>query len=179
MRSLLKSAIAVVLFGSSLSVTMAATLEEQVKSLSEKGWQVGVSILDMENKRISINGDKRFPLDSTVKALACAHVLAQVDAKKLTLDHSKTIRQKDLVTYSPVVKDYVNKKLTIKQACEIQRHIVIIRLRTLLLRLAGGLRVSLHLCVPLVMRLRDPIDMSQIWLLIQKVIFEIQRVPML
>ncbi|TVT76077.1 class A beta-lactamase [Acinetobacter colistiniresistens] len=119
MRSLLKSAITVVLFGSSLSVTMAATLEEQVKSLSEKGWQVGVSILDMENKRVSINGDKRFPLDSTVKALACAHVLAQVDAKKLTLDHSKTIRKKDLVTYSPVVKDYVNKKLTIKQACEI------------------------------------------------------------
>ncbi|EPG37764.1 hypothetical protein F907_01734 [Acinetobacter colistiniresistens] len=57
MRSLLKSAITVVLFGSSLSVTMAATLEEQVKSLSEKGWQVGVSILDMENKRVSINGE--------------------------------------------------------------------------------------------------------------------------
>lgn len=119
MKSLLKSAMAVVLFGSSVSVSMAATLEEQVKTLSEKGWQIGVSILDMDDKLISINGDKRFPLDSTVKALACANVLAKVDAKKLSLDHSKTIQQKDLVTYSPVVKDYVNKKLTIKQACEI------------------------------------------------------------
>lgn len=38
---------------------------------------------------------------------------------KLTLDHSKIIQQKDIITYSPVVKNYVNKKLTIKQACEI------------------------------------------------------------
>ncbi|MDR2061704.1 MAG: class A beta-lactamase-related serine hydrolase, partial [Acinetobacter sp.] len=118
MKLLLKSIMTFVLFGSSVSVTMATTLEEQVKTLSEKGWQIGVSILDMDDKLISINGDKRFPLDSTVKALACANVLAKVDAEKLTLDYSKTIQEKDLVTYSPILKDYVNKKLTIKQACE-------------------------------------------------------------
>ncbi|MCT9980881.1 class A beta-lactamase [Acinetobacter sp. I-MWF] len=119
MKLLLKSSMAIIFFGSLQSVTMATTLEEQIKTLSKNGWQVGVSILDMDDKLISINGDNRFPLDSTVKALACANILAKVDAKKFNLDYSKTIRQKDIVTYSPIVKDYVNKKLTIKQACEI------------------------------------------------------------
>jgi beta-lactamase class A len=119
MKALLKPLAAVVLSASFVPVSMAATLEDQVKTLSQKGWQIGISILDMDNKMISINGDQRFPLDSTVKAIACANVLSKVDAKKLTLNDSKTITQKDLVTYSPVVKDYVNKKLTLKEACQI------------------------------------------------------------
>jgi beta-lactamase class A CARB-17 len=116
---LLRSAVTIILFGGFIPFTMGTTLEEQVKSYSQKGWKIGVSILNMDNKMVSINGDMRFPLDSTVKALACANVLSKVDAKKLNLDYSKTIHQKDIITYSPVVKDYVNKKLTIKQACEI------------------------------------------------------------
>jgi len=119
MKALLKPLAAVVLSASFVPVSMAATLEDQVKTLSQKGWQIGISILDMDNKMISINGDQRFPLDSTVKAIACANVLSKVDAKKLTLNDSKIITQKDLVTYSPVVKDYVNKKLTLKEACQI------------------------------------------------------------
>lgn len=119
MNIFLKALLTIFLFTSFISLSMAASLENQVKTLSEEGWQIGISILDMNNKMISINGEQRFPLDSTVKSIACANILSKVDANKLTLNHSKIINQNSLVTYSPIVKEYVNKRLTLKEACQI------------------------------------------------------------
>ncbi|WPA93786.1 hypothetical protein QS795_008505 [Providencia zhijiangensis] len=49
-----------------VSSAFALTLQEQVKQYEKEGWKVGLSILFSNDKEISINGEQRFPLDSTV-----------------------------------------------------------------------------------------------------------------
>jgi beta-lactamase class A len=115
----LKYILATILCFSFILNANASTLEDKIKSLEDQGWQVGVSILDDNGNKIeSINGDKRFPLDSTVKALACANALAKVDDKSLKLDDSVLINENEIVINSPITERYVNKKITLKQACE-------------------------------------------------------------
>ena len=101
-----------------LTSTNASLLEDKVNSLEKEGWKVGVSIFDANSKKlVSVNGDTRFPLDSTVKALACANVLANVDKKLLSLDKKVLIDKKDIVTYSPVTIKRINKNMTLREAC--------------------------------------------------------------
>ncbi|MCP9270251.1 class A beta-lactamase [Xenorhabdus sp. XENO-1] len=115
----LKHMPAVILCFFFISNANASMLKDKIKTLEIQGWQVGVSILDYNGNKIeSVNGDERFPLDSTVKALACANILAKVDNKSLRLEDSVLIKEKDIVTYSPITEGYVNKKITLKQACE-------------------------------------------------------------
>ncbi len=97
-----------------VSSAFALTLQDQVKQYEKEGWKVGLSIIFPDDKTISINGNQRFPLDSTVKSIACANVLAKVDAKKLSLNHSMIVTEKNIVTYSPVAKDYMNKPFTLE-----------------------------------------------------------------
>ena len=101
-----------------LTSTNASLLEDKVNSLEKEGWKVGVSIFDANSKKlVSVNGDTRFQLDSTVKALACANVLANVDKKLLSLDKKVLIDKKDIVTYSPVTIKRINKSMTLREAC--------------------------------------------------------------
>lgn len=101
-----------------VSSAFALNLDEQVKLYEKEGWKVGLSVLFSDGKSISIHGDKRFPLDSTVKSIACANVLAKVDAKTISLNHSMIVTNENMVTYSPVAKDYLNKPFTLEQACQ-------------------------------------------------------------
>lgn len=101
-----------------VSSAFALNLHDQVKQYEKEGWKVGLSILYSDNSSISINGDQRFPLDSTVKSIACANVLAKIDAKKISLNHSMIVTEKNIVTYSPVAKNYINKPFTLEKACE-------------------------------------------------------------
>lgn len=101
-----------------VSSAFALNLDEQVKLYEKEGWKVGLSVLFSDNRTISINGDKRFPLDSTVKSIACANVLAKVDAKKISLNHSMLVTKENMVTYSPVAQGYLNKSFTLEQACQ-------------------------------------------------------------
>lgn len=101
-----------------VSSAFALNLDEQVKLYEKEGWRIGLSILFSDNKSISINGNKRFPLDSTVKSLACANVLNKVDAKKISLNHYMIISDKNMMEYSPVAKDYLNKPFSLEQACK-------------------------------------------------------------
>lgn len=101
-----------------VSSAFALNLHDQVKQYEKEGWKVGLSILYSDNSSVSINGDQRFPLDSTVKSIACANVLAKVDAKKISLNHSMIVTEKNIVTYSPVAKNYINKPFTLEKACE-------------------------------------------------------------
>ncbi len=101
-----------------VSSAFALNLDEQVKLYEKEGWKIGLSILFSDNKSISINGNERFPLDSTVKSLACANVLNKVDAKKITLNHYMIISDKNMMEYSPVTKDYLNKPFSLEQACK-------------------------------------------------------------
>lgn len=101
-----------------VSSAFALNLHDQVKQYEKEGWKIGLSILYSDNSSVSINGDQRFPLDSTVKSIACANVLAKVDAKKISLNHSMIVTEKNIVTYSPVAKNYINKPFTLEKACE-------------------------------------------------------------
>lgn len=101
-----------------VSSAFALNLQDQAKLYEKEGWKIGLSILFSDDRTISINGDQRFPLDSTVKSIACANVLAKVDAKKISLDHSMIVTDENIVTYSPVAKDYINKSFTLDQACK-------------------------------------------------------------
>jgi beta-lactamase class A CARB-1 len=96
----------------------ASNLNDQVEKYEAEGWKVGLSVLFSDDKVISINGDKHFPLDSTVKAIACANVLSKVDKKILTLNHTMMVSKENLVVYSPVAKDYINKPFTLDRACK-------------------------------------------------------------
>ncbi|EMT6577053.1 MULTISPECIES: class A beta-lactamase [Providencia] len=101
-----------------VSSAFALNLDEQVKLYEKEGWKVGLSVLFSDNRTISINGDKRFPLDSTVKSIACANVLAKVDAKNISLNDSMLVTKENMVTYSPVAQGYLNKPFTLEQACQ-------------------------------------------------------------
>jgi beta-lactamase class A len=65
------------------------------------GW-LGVAVLDPRRPRpLTWRGDERFPMSSTFKFLAVAHVLARVDQGAESLDRRITFGREDLVTYSP------------------------------------------------------------------------------
>ncbi|WP_336818908.1 class A beta-lactamase [Cedecea sp. MMO-103] len=118
MRAIFKSILGVVFFSSFIPVSFSAALDDEVNKLKNNGWRVGLSVINMEGKVVSINGDDRFPLDSTVKALACANILAKVDENEINLDDTVLVKPEILDEYSPVLKDYINKKITLNQSCK-------------------------------------------------------------
>ena len=98
---------------------LASDLEERVQYYEQKGWEVGVTVLDTSsNEMESINGDTRFHFNSTIKALACANVLYKVDHQQLSLADSIKLSKEDIVEYSPITQDYVGKDFSLKQACD-------------------------------------------------------------
>ncbi|GAJ73392.1 beta-lactamase [Vibrio sp. JCM 18904] len=102
----------------SSSYVFASTLTDKVNQFEKQGWSIGVTVLDTElNEMESVHGDRRFHFNSTIKALACANVLAEVDKGNLKLSDFVVLKDSDIVDYSPVTKDYVGKKLTLKDAC--------------------------------------------------------------
>lgn len=118
MKKRLKMYAAVMLGLSVTSSVYAQTLQDKVKDYEQKGWKVGLTVLFSDNTAISVNGNDRFPLDSTVKAIACANVLSKVDKGSLSLNHSMTVTKENLVTYSPVAENFINKDFTLAQACK-------------------------------------------------------------
>ena len=81
--------------------------------------RIGVAVMDTESGRSwGYRGNERFPLTSTFKPLACAAVLARVDAQIDDLNRTVPVRPEDLVTYSPITKDLVGKTIMLGQACE-------------------------------------------------------------
>ncbi len=96
------------------------SLENRITDIEQKlGARVGVSLYDVETKKESwsYKGDSCFPLMSTFKTLACAKVLLDVEKKKVSFDSSVLIKETSLIKWSPVTKDYVSQKFTLKQAC--------------------------------------------------------------
>lgn len=80
---------------------------------------IGVSILDAATtQEWGYQADKRVPLTSTFKTLACAKLLQDIEQKKVLASQSVLVRQADLITYSPVLENYVGKPITPKKACE-------------------------------------------------------------
>jgi len=95
--------------------TILKKITEQERQL---GARIGVSIYDIAaNDLWSYNGNDRFPLMSTFKVLACAKLLVDVEKGLQSFDTSTVITTNSLINWSPITKNLVGKKMTLKQAC--------------------------------------------------------------
>jgi beta-lactamase class A len=83
------------------------------------GGRLGVAVLDTATSiRTLHRSDERFPMCSTFKLVACAAVLAKVDAGKQSLDQRVTFQKTDLVTYSPITQTHTGAPgMTLAEIC--------------------------------------------------------------
>lgn len=84
------------------------------------GGRLGVAIRDRETGlSYGHRADELFPMCSTFKMLACAAVLARVDAGGEDLDRRIRFDANDVVTYSPATKDRAGGDgMTLAELCE-------------------------------------------------------------
>lgn len=80
--------------------------------------RIGVAVLEVKTgEQWNYQGDERFPLTSTFKTLACAKLLQDAERQRLKLTDSVTVKQSDLVTYSPVLETQIGQPVTLHAAC--------------------------------------------------------------
>lgn len=94
---------------------------EQLAALERRyGGRLGVAILDSRSgRRINHRGEERFPMCSTFKWLAAAHVLSRVDRGEERLDRRIVFGKTDLVVYSPVAEKHVGAPgMTMAELCD-------------------------------------------------------------
>nr|WP_232540149.1 class A beta-lactamase [Azohydromonas aeria] len=84
------------------------------------GARLGVHILDTHTgHQWTHRAGERFPMCSTFKVLACAAVLARVDAGADNLKRRIRFQGSDLVTYSPVTEPHAGREgLLLSELCE-------------------------------------------------------------
>ena len=78
---------------------LAKQLRSDLKSIAKKsGMDVGICVIDPKtNTRVSIDGDKRMVSASIIKLAIAASLLEQVEAGKLALDDTYTLKEDDIV----------------------------------------------------------------------------------
>jgi beta-lactamase class A len=105
----LRSARAQNILGRSADRTITVHQERFVQEIlrieAASGGRLGVAVLDTQDGApYRHRSEERFPMCSTFKLLAAAHVLARVDRKQERLDRLVPVRVADLVDYSPSTK---------------------------------------------------------------------------
>jgi beta-lactamase class A len=121
----------------------AATAVSPLAALADlerrHGGRLGVAILDtVGGRRINHRGEERFPMCSTFKWLAAAHVLARVDRGEEALDRRIGYDRDDLVPYSPVTERHVDDGMTVRELCDAAITLSDNTAANLLLASAGG-----------------------------------------
>lgn len=83
------------------------------------GGRIGVSVTDLDSgARWSHRATERFPIVSTYKAFACAHLLYLADRGKADPGRLVRFNARQLQTYSPITKDHVDGDgMTLLQLC--------------------------------------------------------------
>ncbi|MBU6950706.1 class A beta-lactamase [Hahella sp. HN01] len=107
--------------GVSAAADKPVQLEKVFAKLEDRlGARMGVMVLDTQTGRTwEQRGQERFPLCSTFKVLACAALLAKVDAGEENLTRRVQIQARDIVTYSPVTKDRIGGEgMTLGELCQ-------------------------------------------------------------
>ncbi|WP_198555511.1 class A beta-lactamase [Shewanella sp. Pdp11] len=111
--------IAICLMSISNSNASPLSVKQTVNEFERQGWNIGVSVIENSSNNVYlINGDERFSTNSTIKALACAIVLSEVDKNAVSLDDAMMINEQDVVSHSPVMKEFIGKKVTLADACK-------------------------------------------------------------
>jgi len=81
--------------------------------------RVGLAVYDTESgSSWYYNADKRFPMTSTFKVLACGMLLAKNDDGIEDINRLVLIEQSDLVSYSPVTENWLGKEVSLYQLCD-------------------------------------------------------------
>lgn len=84
--------------------------------------RIGLAVYDYQSgRRWEYNANDRFPITSTFKALACAAVLARVDAGAEDLQRVVIVRESDLVPYAPVTEKRLGGQgqgMTLHELCD-------------------------------------------------------------
>lgn len=81
--------------------------------------RVGLAVYDTESgSSWHYNADKRFPMTSTFKVLACGMLLAKNDDGIEDINRLVLIEQSDLVSYSPVTENWLGKEVSLYQLCD-------------------------------------------------------------
>jgi beta-lactamase class A/beta-lactamase class A VEB len=95
---------------SQISAQTTNSLRQEIQRIvSTKNAVVGVSIVGNDRKNtLSINGDRRFPMQSVFKFHIALAVLSEIDKGKFSLDQQIKIEKKDLLPnlYSPLRDKY-------------------------------------------------------------------------
>lgn len=95
-------------------------LEQEFARLEARGGgRLGVAVLNTgTGQRAGYRAGERFPMCSTFKALACATVLARVDAGQEDLERRVRYSDADLLSYAPITKDHAGDVgMTVGELC--------------------------------------------------------------
>ena len=82
--------------------------------------RIGLAVYDYHSgRRWAYNANDRFPITSTFKALACAAVLARIDAGAEDLQSVVIVKESDLVPYAPVTERRLGGQgMTLHELCD-------------------------------------------------------------
>lgn len=140
--------IAICLMSISNSNASPLSVKQTVNEFERQGWNIGVSVIENSSNNVySINGDERFSTNSTIKALACAIVLSEVDKNAVSLDDAMMINEQDVVSHSPVMKEFIGKKVTLADACKATMTYSDNTAANFAIKNLAVLKVLLHFCV--------------------------------
>ena len=115
----IKHVIAVSFLFALVQISQANSVVDRAKAFEDKyGGTVGIAVINSgDGSQWHYNGDVRFPMMSTFKALACAQMLAHAEQELLDSKREFVITEEDMIQHSPVTKDLVGKSLTLENAC--------------------------------------------------------------
>ncbi|MCE3604691.1 class A beta-lactamase [Massilia sp. P8910] len=103
------------------------------------GGRLGVAALDTGNGRqVGHRADERFPMCSTFKAIAAAAILAHGKNVPGLLAQRIRYTKADLVTYSPITEQELDKGMTVAELCEATIQYSDNAAANLLMKLIGG-----------------------------------------
>lgn len=120
-----------------------ARLEREIARLAKgAGGVVGVGATHLESKRrVTLNGNERFPMASTYKVPIAIQLLTRVDKGELRLDQMVQLQESDLHPGSGTLTDLFNKPgvaLSVRNLLELMMLISDNSATDVCLRLAGG-----------------------------------------
>lgn len=107
--------------GAPANAAQASRFEQALRQIeSASGGRLGAAMLDTHSGAShAYRGAERFPLCSTFKFLAAAHILSRVDQGREALGRRITVRACDIVPHSPATQTRVGgQPMTVAELCE-------------------------------------------------------------
>lgn len=115
---------------------------EVARLAAASGGVVGISAIHLETgRRVTLNGNERFPMASTFKVPIAVQLLTRVDKGEVRLDHMIELQASDLHPGSGTLTDLFNKPglaLSVRNLMELMMLISDNSATDVLLRLSGG-----------------------------------------